>query len=71
MPTYGSDAAVDPLAALRSRATVDAVTAAEVLSTTTSSVYRWVREGRLPAIRVGSKTVRIRTADLLAILEPQ
>ena len=63
----------DPLQSLRTRATVSIPEAAEALSISLPTAYRWAREGCLPgAMRVGPKqAVRVRTADLLAVLDPQ
>jgi excisionase family DNA binding protein len=33
------------------------------------NVYRWVKEGRLPAVRFGPKTIRIRSDDVSALIE--
>jgi len=44
--------------------------AAELLDVSRTTVWRWIREGRLPAYRAGSRTIRIRAEDLDAQLTP-
>lgn len=51
-------------------ATIDADTAAELLGVNVFTLYRWVREGRVPAIRLG-RSVRFRVAALEAWLLEQ
>lgn len=41
---------------------------ATALRVTTSSVYRWAKDGTLPSLRVGD-TIRFRRADVLRLLE--
>ena len=60
----------DPLARLRESATVTIPVAARALGVSPETCYRWAREGMLPgALRLGANTVRVRTVDLLAVLE--
>src|SRR5918911_955867 len=42
--------------------------AAALLGVSRVSIWRWIREGRLPASRVGPRTVRIKRADLSMVL---
>lgn len=44
--------------------------AAASLRVAPSTVRRWIREGRLPASRVGGRRLAIRRVDLAAILRP-
>lgn len=44
--------------------------AAEVLGVSRTTIWRWIESGRLPAYRVGGKTIRIRRADLPSLLKP-
>ena len=44
--------------------------AAKHLKVSTLTVHRWLKAGRLPAYHVGPKAVRIRRADLQALLTP-
>jgi len=47
--------------------------AAELLDVSRTTVWRWIREGRLPAYRAGSRTIRIRAEDLeqrVQLIEP-
>ena len=44
--------------------------AARVLGVNHSTVWRWVEAGRLPAQRVGVRGIRIRKADLAAVIGP-
>lgn len=44
--------------------------AARLLHVSPVTVWRMVRQGKLPAVRVGRKAVRIRKADLAAVVEP-
>ena len=44
--------------------------AAKLLKISTVTLGRWLKEGRLPAYRIGPRAVRIRRADLNALLTP-
>lgn len=44
--------------------------AAALLKVGRSTVNRWLRDGRLPAYRVGPKAVRIRRTDLEQLMTP-
>ncbi len=44
--------------------------AAEVLGVSRTTIWRWIESGRLPAYRIGRKTIRIRRADLPSLLKP-
>jgi excisionase family DNA binding protein len=44
--------------------------AAARLQVSPSTIWRWIAQGRLPAYRVGPKTIRIRTQDLAAVIRP-
>ena len=44
--------------------------AAELLHTSTSTIWRWIKQGRLPAYRFGYRRVLIKQADLGQVLEP-
>jgi excisionase family DNA binding protein len=44
--------------------------AAAVLKVSPVTVSRWLRQGRLPAYRLGPRAVRIRRADLAAVFSP-
>lgn len=35
-----------------------------------STLRRWIREGRLPAVRVGAKAIRVSVADIDALTRP-
>lgn len=58
-----------PVRDFRSRPTLTIREVADLLSVSKSTAYRWAREGVLPVIRLGSKSVRVRTVDLLALLD--
>lgn len=47
-----------------------AAEAAELLNVSTATVRRLARSGRLPKYRIGSKAVRFREDDVLALLVP-
>lgn len=44
--------------------------AAELLGVSPATISRWLKEGRLPAYRLGPRAVRIRRADLDDLLRP-
>ncbi len=44
--------------------------AAQILRTSTSSIWRWINGGGLPAVRVGARRVLIRRAELDAVARP-
>jgi len=45
--------------------------AAALLKVTRHTVYRWIAEGRLPAVRYSRRVVRVRRADLERHSEPR
>lgn len=44
--------------------------AAALLGTSTATVRRWIRDGRLEAFRVGPRRLRIRPESLAAMMSP-
>src|SRR5215211_5666680 len=44
--------------------------AAELLRVSEVTVARWLKQGRLPAYRVGPRAVRVRRADVERMVEP-
>ena len=65
-----TESCADPLADLRHRATVTVPQAAAFLGVSRETAYRWAREGTLPGvIRIGPTLVRVKTADLIALLD--
>jgi excisionase family DNA binding protein len=44
--------------------------AAKILKVSSITLHRWLKTGRLPAYHVGPKAVRIRRADLQAVMTP-
>lgn len=34
------------------------------------TLYRWIREGRIHAVRFGPRTLRVSTAEIDALMEP-
>lgn len=44
--------------------------AARLLHVSKATVWRWIGAGRMPAVRMGSRVVRIRRGDLCRIAEP-
>jgi excisionase family DNA binding protein len=44
--------------------------AARILRVNPSTVWRWIESEKLPAYRVGPRTIRIRHKDLEALLQP-
>ncbi len=44
--------------------------AAKRLHVSHPTVWRWIKSGRLPASRVGPKSIRIRSADLERLVQP-
>jgi excisionase family DNA binding protein len=44
--------------------------AARELGVSPSTIWRWIDAGKLPAIRVGSRTIRVRKDDLEAMVTP-
>ena len=60
----------DPLENLRRNPTVTVREAADLLGVSPETAYRWAREGTLPGvIRMGHRTVRIKSSVLLQLLE--
>ena len=43
--------------------------AAEILSVSPTSVYRMIKAGKLPAVRIGERSLRIRAGDLDQYIE--
>jgi len=44
--------------------------AATTLKVSTATIWRWVNDGRLPAYRVGPRKVRLKAADIHALITP-
>jgi excisionase family DNA binding protein len=44
--------------------------AAKVLEVSPSTIWRWIKAGKLPAYRVGERTIRIKKVDLPSIVIP-
>src|SRR5688572_14008992 len=44
--------------------------AAKRLQVSHPTVWRWIKAGRLPAYRVGPKTIRVKAADLAQVVQP-
>jgi excisionase family DNA binding protein len=44
--------------------------AAKVLEVSPSTIWRWIKTGKLPAYRVGQRNIRIKKADLPRIITP-
>jgi excisionase family DNA binding protein len=42
--------------------------AARLLKVSTPTVWRWIRAGRLPALRVGDRSVRLKRSDLTRVI---
>lgn len=59
--------APDPLAELRTTATVSVPRAAELLGIGKSHAYAMARDGRLPVIELGPRRVRVKSAALPAM----
>lgn len=43
---------------------------AEYMGVSEASVRRWIRDGKLPALRIGGKLIRVRVSDLEALCVP-
>lgn len=44
--------------------------AADFLNLTERSIRRYIADGTLPAYRIGTKQIRLRAADVMALLVP-
>jgi excisionase family DNA binding protein len=44
--------------------------AAALLRVSKPTIWRWIDSGRLPAVRVGGRTIRIRRSDIDMLVEP-
>lgn len=44
--------------------------AARMLHVSKPTVWRWVQSGKLPAVRVGGRAIRVRRRDLAALVQP-
>jgi excisionase family DNA binding protein len=44
--------------------------AARLLKVSTMTVWRWIKAGKLPAVRVGERSVRLKRADLNGVIRP-
>lgn len=45
--------------------------AAELLQMSTSTIWRWINQGDLPAYRLGQRRVRVRRGDVERIIRPR
>lgn len=61
----------DPLAELRTTATVSVPRAAELLGISRAYAYQMARNGSLPVIELGPQRVRVKSAALLRMLESE
>lgn len=43
---------------------------ADICRVTPDAVRKWLRAGKLPAVRIGERALRIRRSDLEAFIEP-
>lgn len=66
-----TDTRTDPLAELRSSATISVPKAAKILGISRTYAYQMARNGRLPVIELGPDRIMVRSAGLLAMLEPE
>ncbi|MBI3973520.1 MAG: helix-turn-helix domain-containing protein [Chloroflexi bacterium] len=66
--TLASDRRHEPTSTARQYVTV--AEAARLLQVSPSTIWRWIQADKLPAYRVGEKTIRVRKADLDAIIRP-
>jgi excisionase family DNA binding protein len=67
MSTFSS---LPPVPPATERTVLSVAEAAVLLGVSRSTVWRWIKSGKLPAYRVGHKTIRIKRADLEMILQP-
>ena len=44
--------------------------AADTFGTSKSTIRNWIAQGKLPAVRIGERIIRIRLADLAALITP-
>ena len=52
------------------RKVVTVAYAADHVQVTPRTIRQWIREGRLPAVRVGERCIRIDLADLEKLMQP-
>ena len=52
------------------RSSPDVIRAAEHFGVNPRTIYKWIREGYLPATRIGPKLIRISQADLDKLPRP-
>lgn len=45
--------------------------AAKILNVSHSTVWRWIKAGKLPAYRAGGRNLRVRPTDLESLKEPE
>jgi excisionase family DNA binding protein len=43
---------------------------AESIGASESTIRNWIAQGKLPAVRIGERIIRIRVADLAALITP-
>jgi excisionase family DNA binding protein len=55
---------------VREEGYVTVAEAAQRLHVSHPTVWRWIKAGRLPAYRVGPKSIRIKSADLERLVQP-
>lgn len=54
---------------MEEREMITVTEAAEMLGISPVTLYRWLQEGRIPAIQYGTKTIRLRRSQVLAYIE--
>ena len=58
------------MADVKEREYYTASEAAEVLEVSRTTIWRWIETGRLPAYKIGGKTIRIKREDMQTLLKP-
>ena len=58
------------VATLLDEETLTVVEVARLLHVSSSTIWRWISQGRLPAHRVGQRHVRVRKVDLALLVAP-
>lgn len=43
---------------------------AETVGVSENTIRNWIAQGKLPAVRIGERIIRIRPADLAALITP-
>ena len=55
---------------IKAKALLKAKEAADTFGVSENTIRNWIAQGKLPAVRIGERMIRIRAVDLAALVSP-